>query len=134
VALQIGRSSTLQVHVPGSEIFTGSVDIFATIKDLTDAMNAGDKSAIAAQAAKLEQFSTVIGGALGKVGGLVNVATTVDAELTQYKLARTEELSHLEDADLPAALTDFTQAETALRAATALGARISNISILDYLR
>jgi flagellar hook-associated protein 3 FlgL len=134
VRLQVGRSTTLQVHVPGSDVFTGAVDIFATMKDLADALNAGDKSGISANVTKLEQFSTVIGNALGKVGGLANVAQSIDTDLTQYGLARTQELSRLEDADLPTALTDFTQAETALRAATAIGARISNISILDYLR
>jgi flagellar hook-associated protein 3 FlgL len=133
VRLQIGRSATLQMQVPGSEIFSGAVDLFATIKDLVDAMNAGNKSGISAQVAKLEQFSSVVGGALGKVGGLVNVAQSVQSDLTQYELARTEDLMKLEDVDLSVALTDFTQAETALRAATAVGARISNISILDYL-
>jgi flagellin-like hook-associated protein FlgL len=97
-------------------------------------MNTGDKNGISSQVAKLEQFSAVIGNALGKVGGLVNVAQSIDADLTQYSLARTEQRSRLEDADLASALTDYTQAETALRAATAVGARISNISILDYLR
>lgn len=134
VCLQIGRSSTLQIQVPGSEIFTGSVDLFSTIKDLVDAMNAGNKGGISAQVAKLEQFSAVVGGALGKVGGLVNLAQSVESDLTHYDLARTEDLMNLEDVDLSVALTDFTQAETALRAATAVGARISNISILDYLR
>ncbi len=133
VKLQIGRAATLQVALPGSDVFTGSIDIFATIQNVMTAMNAGDKAAIAAEVTKLEQFSSVIGSALGKVGGLVNVAQSVDSELTQYSLGRTEQRSRLEDTDLAAALTDYSQAETALRAATAVGARISNISILDYL-
>jgi flagellar hook-associated protein 3 FlgL len=133
VRIQIGRSSTLQIQVPGNEIFTGSIDAFATISDLIVAMNAGDKSAITAQITKLEQLSTVIGGALGKVGGLVNVAQSVERDLTQYSLARSADLTKLEDVDLSVAITEFTQAETALRAATAIGARISNITILDYL-
>ena len=133
VRLQIGRSTTLQVQVPGSDIFTGTVDVFATIQNLMTAMNAGDKSAIAAEVTNLEQFSDVIGGALARVGGLVNVAQSVGSDLTQYSLGRTEQRSRIEDTDLAVALTDYTQAETALRAATAVGARISNISILDYL-
>jgi flagellar hook-associated protein 3 FlgL len=133
VSLQIGRSATLQVHVPGSDVFSGTIDIFATIQDLMTAMNAGNRPAIDAEVRKLEQFSSGIGNALGKVGGLVNVAQSVNADLTNYSLGRTEQRSRLEDADLAAALTDYTQAETALRAATAVGARISNISILDYL-
>jgi flagellar hook-associated protein 3 FlgL len=133
VQVQIGRSSTLQIQVPGSEIFTGSVDAFATISDLMAAMNAGDKGAISAQISKLEQLSSVIAGANGKVGGLINVAQSVERDLTQYRLARSGDLVDLEDVDLSVAITEFTQAETALRAATAIGARISNISILDYL-
>jgi flagellar hook-associated protein 3 FlgL len=133
VRLQIGRAATLQVAVPGSDVFTGPVDIFATIQNVMTAMNSGDKAGIAAEVAKLEQFSSVVSGALAKVGGLVNVAQSVDSELTQYSLGRTEQRSRLEDTDLAVALTDYTQAETALKAATAVGARISNISILDYL-
>jgi flagellar hook-associated protein 3 FlgL len=134
VRLQIGRSTTLQIQVPGSDIFTGSVDIFDTIQNLMTAMNSGNKSAIAAEVTKLEQFSSVVSNAQGKVGGLVNVAQSIESDLTKYSLGRTAQRSRLEDADLAAALTDYTQAETALRAATAVGARISNISILDYLR
>jgi flagellar hook-associated protein 3 FlgL len=133
VRLQIGRSATLQVQLPGSDIFTGTVDIFDTIQTLMADMNAGNKAGIAAGVTKLEQFSGVIGNALGKVGGLVNVAQSVEADLSKYSLGRTEQRSRLEDTDMAAALTDYTQAETALRAATAVGARISNISILDYL-
>jgi len=133
VSLQIGRSTTLQAHVPGSDIFTGTVDVFATIQNLMTAMNSGNQAAIDAEVRNLEQFSSVIGGALGKVGGLVNVAQSVSSDLTNYSLGRTEQRSRLEDTDLAAALTDYTQAETALRAATAVGARISNISIVDYL-
>jgi len=133
VRVQIGRAATLQVGVPGSDIFSGTVDVFATVQNLMTAMNSGDKAGIAAEVTKLEQFSSVVSSALGKVGGLVNVAQSVDSELTQYSLGRTEQRSRLEDTDLAAALTDYTQAETALKATTAVGARISNISILDYL-
>jgi flagellar hook-associated protein 3 FlgL len=133
VEVQVGRSLTLQTQLPGSDVFSGNIDIFATIQNVIDAMNAGDKAAISAQVANLEQFTAEIGTALGKVGGLVNVAQSIQGDLTRYNLARSADLVRLEDADLPTALTNFTQAETALRAATAAGARISNLSILDYL-
>lgn len=132
--LQAGRSSTLQVHLPGSEIFSGPVDVFAAIKDLVDAMNAGDRSAIAAQVKQLEDFHSLVGKALAKVGGLVNAGQSLEEGLTNYSLQQASEQSRLEDADLSEALSEYTQAETALRAATAAGARIYNISILDYLR
>jgi flagellar hook-associated protein 3 FlgL len=133
VQLQIDRATTMQIQLPGSEVFTGPVDIFATIQSLVNAMNSGDKTAMQTQITNLEEFSTNLSGALGKVGGLVNLARSVQRDLTQYQLARTAERSRIEDADLAVALTNMSQAQTALQAATAAGARISNLSILDYL-
>src|SRR5438094_358824 len=58
--LQVSRNSTLQTQVAGSDIFSGSVDIFTTMSDLATAMQAGDKTAIDAQVKKLEQFSDTV--------------------------------------------------------------------------
>jgi flagellin-like hook-associated protein FlgL len=43
-------------------------------------------------------------------------------------------LSQLQDADLAQALSEFTQSQNALQAATAVGARVGTLSILDYLK
>src|SRR5438309_3927180 len=40
--LQVTRNSTLQTQIPGSAIFTGAVDIFATMSNLATAMQSGD--------------------------------------------------------------------------------------------
>ena len=132
--LQVGRSLTLQVHVPGSEVFSGAIDIFETIDKLVTAMNAGRTGDMDVEIRNLHSFSTNLGNALVKVGGLENLADSIESGLNQSNIARTASRSRLEDADLAVALTDYTQSETALRAATAAGARISNISLLDYLR
>ena len=134
VKLQIGRSSTLQTQLPGDEVFSGAVNIFTTIDDLLTAIKTGDKAGTIAQTTNLEQCYQTLGISRARLGSLVNVAQTVESELGRFDLARTEHLMRLEDADLPTALTEFTKNQTALQAATAVGARISNISILDYLR
>lgn len=134
VNLQIGRGTALQTQLTGNSVFSGTIDVFSTLSSLLTAMQTGDKTAIAAQAANLEKFSTQVGGALSRVGGLVNHAQSIQSQLTQYSLAQKSERARLEEADLASSITEFTQAETALRAATAVGAKISEITILDYLR
>ncbi len=133
VKLQINRTATLQVQVAGSEVFSGPVDIFETAADLLTAIDAGDQSGVNAQLEKLGAFYEGLSVNRAKVGGLVNVATTVEAELRDYQLVREGDLINLESVNLAKALTEFTQNENALKAATAIGARISGPSILDYL-
>src|ERR1700674_212684 len=40
--VQIGRSTTLQVHIPGNQIFSGAVNVFDSMKQLSAPINAGD--------------------------------------------------------------------------------------------
>ena len=132
--LQVSRNSTLQTQVPGSEIFSGSVDIFSTMSDLATAVQAGDKAAIDAQVKKLEQFSDVISEARSKVGGYLNTATNVESELSSTGLTRKSELSNVQDADLAKAITELTMSQQQLQATMAVGARLSQLTILDYLK
>jgi len=132
--LQVSRNSTLQTQVPGSEIFSGSVDIFSTMSDLATAVQAGDKAAIDAQVKKLEQFSDVISQARSKVGGYLNTATNVESELSSTGLTRKSELSNVQDADLAKAITELTMSQQQLQATMAVGARLSQLTILDYLK
>jgi len=132
--LQVSRNSTLQTQVPGSDIFSGSVDIFTTMSDLATAMQAGDKGAIDAQVKKLEQFSDVVSVARSKVGGYLNTAANVESELSSAGLTRKSELSQVQDADLAKAITELTMSQQQLQATMAVGARLSQLTILDYLK
>jgi len=132
--LQVSRNSTLQTQVAGSDIFSGSVDIFTTMSDLATAMQAGDKAAIDAQVKKLEQFSDTVSVARSKIGGYLNAAANVDSELSSTGLVRKSELSHVQDADLAQAITELTMNQQQLQATMAVGARLSQLTILDYLK
>lgn len=131
--LQVGRSASLQTQIPGDQIFTAGVDIFKTVSDLVTAMTNGDKAGIQAQVANLEQFASTLSSVRGHLGGLMNVASTSQNELKQVDLVRTAQLSQLQDADLAQALSEFSQSQTALQAATAVGAKVTSVTLLDYL-
>jgi flagellar hook-associated protein 3 FlgL len=132
--LQVSRSLTLQTQVSGVDLFAGSVNVFDVMSNLTAAVQAGDKPGIDAQVKKLEQFSDVVSTARTKVGSYLNLATTANDGLTSSKLSRQTQLSQEEAADLAASISELSMSENGLQATFAVGARISQLSILDYLK
>ena len=134
VSLQVSRTSTLQTQVPGSQIFSGSLNVFQIMSDLSTAMQTGNKTGIDAQVKKLEQFADVVSIARSKIGSYVNTATNISAELTSGRLARENDLTHEQAANMAQAITDLNMSQSALQATLAVGARISTLSILDFLK
>ncbi|MBI4472039.1 MAG: flagellar hook-associated protein FlgL [Acidobacteria bacterium] len=133
MSLQVSRTSTLQTQIPGNEIFNGAVDIFQTISDLVTAMNAGDKSNIDTQLRRLEQFSETVSTARSKIGSSLNIASSLESSLASARLAREADLTEAQAADLAKAITEFQMSQNALEATMAVGARISQLNLLDFL-
>ena len=76
----------------------------------------------------LERVAQQLSVSRSRIGGNVNVADTIYADLKAYELARASDLTRLQSADLSKAISDFTLNENALRAATAVGARTYSAS------
>jgi len=134
MSVQVGRAVTLQTQIPGSEIFSGSIDIFSTLSDLSAAMKSGNNAGIDAQIKKLQQFSDVVSVARTKIAGFVNMGTNVASGLSARDLSRASDLKQEQDADIAQAISELTMSQTALQATLAAGAQISQISLLDYLK
>jgi len=132
--LQVGNVTTLQTQIPGGQLFTSAVDVFQAVSDLSSAMASGDRNAIRVQIGNLEQFIEIVSSVRTQVGALINQAAAAQSALKQSDLAQVAHLTQLQDADLAEALTELSQNQTALQAATAVGARVTSISILDYLK
>jgi flagellin-like hook-associated protein FlgL len=116
----------------GRLIFGGS--IFDVMSGLVTAIQAGDQDGIDAQVTNLGQFAEVVALTRSKVGGYLNHTTHFENNLAAAKLAHETELSNKETADRAKAISELTMSENGLQAALAVGARISQLSILDYLK
>jgi flagellar hook-associated protein 3 FlgL len=132
--VQVSGNSTLQVQIPGDQVFSGSINIFDSINQLSAAITSGDKSAIQTQLGNLQQYYDSVSVARTQVGSLINQAQSVQSDLQSYELARASDQSRVQDADLAHATTDFTQTQTTLQAAMQVGAKISQLSLLDYVQ
>ena len=64
----------------------------------------------------------------------MNLATDVQSQLSTAGLARASNVSQEQDADLPTAISEMTQSQQTVQAALAVGGKISQFSILDYLQ
>jgi len=134
VVLQAGRNTTIQAQIPGSEIFTtAGVDVFATIRNLSTAIQAGNRAAIDTELGNLKQAWTRVSTARTRVGGYVNLADSLSSQFTTAGILRAQHLSNVQDADPAQSITQLTLSQTSLQATLAVGARIAQMSLIDYI-
>jgi flagellar hook-associated protein 3 FlgL len=134
MSVQVTRTTTLPTQVAGSDIFSGPVNVFDVMSNLSTAIQNRDKTAINDAVNQLGQFDDNVSTARSKVGGYLNLATAVQSQLSTANVARASNLSQEQDADLPTAISEMTQSQQTLQAALAVGARVSQLSILDFLQ
>lgn len=132
--LQVNRSSSVQIQVSGDTVFSGPVNIFDVMGDLATAIESGDKDGITQQTQKVEQFLDVAHTFRTKIGSYLNQMTTVESDLSTMNLARESQLSREEAADLAAAISELTMSQNAVQATLAVTAKVSQLSLLDYLK
>jgi flagellar hook-associated protein 3 FlgL len=70
----------------------------------------------------------------GEVGAKVNRLELTASRFEAQKVATGEQLSTLEGVDMAQAIITFTERESVYKAALAAGARISQPSLMDFLR
>jgi flagellar hook-associated protein 3 FlgL len=145
VAAYAGSSTEVQVDVDQDRIvtvaFDGSAitqgtdatDVFATIDALITAVNAGDSDAINTGIATLGNVFGRVTAAQSRVGSAMQTLDAEKLRLSATKLASSERLSKLEDANMAEAITGMQQADTAYKAALGAAATASKVSLMDYL-
>lgn len=148
MALDVNRGVPLNTQVSGFEAlrFTETVtdqngqpqqvevELFDQMAKLMSAIQSGQKPQIDEAMRKLDAITEKIDIARAKIGNYETRATSVESDLVAAKLARSSELTEKEAVDLAAAITELTASQQNLEATLAVGANISKISILDYLK
>jgi flagellar hook-associated protein 3 FlgL len=131
--IQIGPSQFVSVNLPGSAIFTASgSDVFQALHDLSTALQTGGNVAAALDEVhtafnNLNMQRTFYGNALDELNSVNN-------NLSQQQLTLAQETSSLISADPAKAASSLVQAEYTLNAALSAFGRISQNTLLDYLK
>ena len=140
-AIPVGEGQSVQANESARRVFGfsgagGPTDMFAVVAGLAAALAAGDATGEAARAAidDLNLAGDQLANAQGSLGARaarVEVALTLADEAAG---AREEARGALEDTDIATAVTELQKTMTVLQATQASFAKLSALSLFDYLR
>jgi flagellar hook-associated protein 3 FlgL len=136
-----GNQSPVQREISPGVSLTVSVDPTTTFNDLFDALDglqtglaSGDT---ATMSNTLNQFDTAldsISTARSSIGARVNRLEGLQQRQAAVSVNLTGLLSNIKDVDMPAAITNFSMAQTIYQASRKASAQMLQSSLLDYLR
>lgn len=133
VVRQVDQEVFLSIHAEASDVFGEDQELFRGLIELRDSLRRGNRDQIAALGERLTESEDRLLSAHGVVGTLLQRGAALKEQLTRDQLSHESDRSRLEDADVAEALVELQQQEVALRAALEGGARVLNLSLLDYL-
>lgn len=134
--LQIGPSQKVVTNLTGSELFQGQgggINIFELLDDLQQNLGNLDTEQALSRLDDLEAGADQVRSYRSKIGITAKRLDDADIRMQDFADSMEEKLSSYRDADAIEAYTDLAQQEQALQAALSVTAKISQLSILDYL-
>jgi flagellar hook-associated protein 3 FlgL len=135
VTLDVDRGVTVGVSFRATDILgTGPDDVFGTLKQLAQAVRAGDTDTVRALSPRLTAAFDNATRVQSQVGTSFNVVEGEQDRLTDMRRTSAARLSGYEDANMVTAISGMTQAETAYRAALGAIGSSGRSSLLDYLK
>lgn len=158
VLRQIDAQSSVRVDTNGADVFGTDVSVngvakgqsvFSLLRQISDEVKTPKEAGAdivvnGVQVSKDQRLSTLLtrlDGAMGKVlEGLADVGARTNridhamdiASSTKYEL--TDQLSKVEDVDLPAVMIQMSLQETAYKAALQVTSKVLNTSLMDFIR
>jgi flagellar hook-associated protein 3 FlgL len=110
------------------------IDIFNTLINLRDFVAADDKNSInTISSSALTDSLAHLTEAEARLGGIQNRLISANASNEDLNEITSSALSKVSDTDIADAATKFAQLEAAYKAALATGARVMDLSLVDYL-
>lgn len=143
--VEVGDQRQLRANRPGSQVFTrvvrqasdGSsqgVSFFQSVQDLVDAVRGSDRNGMSRGVSEVDGLSQGVALATARVGSDMNVVDGQRAVLDETRLQLKSVLSQQEDLDYNEAVTKMQKQMMALEASQSSFAKISNLSLFQYLR
>jgi len=127
---------SLPLNIPGDKVFNfdgsagaGTTDLFTMVKNLRDAIAAGDSNAITAQYKNIDSNLDNLLSCTARVGNWLSRMDNAQGVLDDAKPRLQQMLSDQEDIDLPQAIIDLKTQENVYQSALMVSSQILNISL-----
>jgi len=136
IEFEVGAGVKMDIATPGPEVLgTGNDNLYAVFYGLFQALNDGTNTdRISEYIGKLQDQQQHIFSQLAEVGGKTNRLDLIKTRLEADELNYTSIKSHVEDVDHEKVIMEFMMAEIVYRSSLAVGARIIQPTLVDFLR
>jgi flagellar hook-associated protein 3 FlgL len=133
-SVAVGDDMSVQVNVPGSQIFSNSSNnVLASLSNLITALQSGDSSAISSATTAVDSAVNYIGQQQVLYSNAESQLNSQETNLQQDTVSLTSQANNLIGVNLATAATNLSQAEVENSAAMAAAAKVLPNTLLDYL-
>ena len=129
--LNVSDVRRMTINTLGPELF--SADDFATLDDLVLSLTSDDGAGIRSALTKLNPISDKLTTSYGTMAGRIVAIDTQRAVTEDIELRLTELLQREDDLDYATAVTELTQESVALQALQASFAKLSQLTLFNYI-
>jgi flagellar hook-associated protein 3 FlgL len=139
INLEVSSTYTVTTNVPGSTLFYGpggqgsSTDIFQAVTDLRDGLASNNAALIQSSYTNLQGILSRVNQTTTDLGGRQAALLEMKNTLEGVNLDLQSVLNSREQLDYPAAITEFSTAQTAQQATLSTLAQVNQKSLFDYL-
>ncbi|MBI2502352.1 MAG: flagellar hook-associated protein FlgL [Candidatus Latescibacteria bacterium] len=130
---EVSDGITMQINIPGSDLFEGQGNAFAVLTELRDALRADDTRRVQASLESLNAIREKISSARGLVGARINRMEITRNVLDRVSAEMTAVLSADEDTDLADTIVNLRQEQDVFQAALSSGNSVIPQSLMDFI-
>lgn len=136
VRREVGQGSAVAINITADRLQDppgATPDFFAIISSLATAVENADTAASGQAMTGLDAHQDNIAALRAESGAKVNRLELTLSRFAAQDIATARQLSMTEDADMAAAITELKMRESVLRATMAVGARVIQPSLMDFI-
>lgn len=134
VTRSVGANSSVQVNVPGPDAFgTGSGQLFSIVASIMNNLTT-NPSALGANLDALDAVTNTMTNQLSTVGARMNRVTDASQAANDRNITLTQNLSDVQDIDLPKTIVDLQLQEASYQSALSATSRAITPSLVDFLK
>ncbi len=135
--LNVSASVSVPVSITGELIFgaAGADDnVFKIFDDIADHLLDDDVDGLLDDMAKIDMLGDRINSTWAEIGARTNRFELVESRILDNIISLKDLRSKVSDVDMAEAIIELQQKENVLQASLAVGARVMQVSLIDYLR
>lgn len=134
---EVAQGSVVSINITADRLQKppgATPDVFTVLDQLSTALSTDDLAGITGALDDLRAHQESINALRGEGAAKINRLELTASRFEAQEIATSDQLSRIEDADMAEAITDLSMRESVYRSALAVGARVIQPSLVDFLR